>query len=70
MKMFKVELVLEEGKWDERYVMKIIHNGEVIDEYYDGGEPEDNSFVRDWNWVPGVIEEAYRLGFEDCEKGL
>ena len=49
-------------------MMKVIHNGKVIEEYYDGGEPEDNSFVRDWSWVPDAIEKAYKLGIEDCEK--
>lgn len=23
----------------------------------DGGEPEDNSFFRDWNWVPGLLNK-------------
>ena len=68
--MFKVTLELEESRWDDRYVMKVIHNGKVIEEQYDGGEPEDSSFVRDWNWVPDMIEKAYKLGFEDCERGL
>lgn len=31
----------------------------------DGGEPEDQSLVRDWDWVPVRLEEAYRLGFAD-----
>jgi len=66
--MLKTTLELEESKWDDRYVMRIIHNGEIIQEEYDGGEPEDSSFVRDWNWVPSAIEKAYKLGFEDGEK--
>ena len=54
-----------EDKWEPRYILKIEHNGELIDEYWDGGEPEDNTFVRDWNWVPGMIERAYKLGLKD-----
>ena len=67
--MLKVILELEDNKWQDRYVMKVIYNGEIIEEYYDGGEPEDNSFVRDWNWVPGMIEKAYKLGIEDGKNG-
>ena len=67
--MLEAKLEYEESKWEGRYVLKIIHNGEIIDEYYDGGEPEDNSFVRDWNWVPGIIEKAYKLGIEDMKNG-
>lgn len=28
----------------------------------DGGEPEDNSFVRDWCWVAKALADAYWLG--------
>lgn len=31
----------------------------------DGGEPEDNSFVRDGSWIAGALTEAYAKGFED-----
>ena len=56
----------EESKWEPRCILE--HNGEIIDEYWDGGEPEDNSFYRDWGWVPGAIEKAYKLGLEDGKK--
>ena len=57
-----------ENKWEPRCILEIVHNGKVIDEYYDGGEPEDNSFYRDWGWVPGAIEQAYKLGLKDGKK--
>lgn len=31
----------------------------------DGGEPEDQSFYRDWKWVPKALLEAYAFGLED-----
>lgn len=31
----------------------------------DGGEPEDQSLVRDWSWVRDALEESYRQGYED-----
>ena len=31
-------------------------------EYWDGGEPEDNSFGRDWKWIEGELRNAYEQG--------
>lgn len=28
----------------------------------DGGEPEDQTFSRDWAWVPRALNEAFQLG--------
>jgi hypothetical protein len=28
----------------------------------DGGEPEDQTFSRDWGWVTGALQDAYQLG--------
>ncbi len=28
----------------------------------DGGEPEDNSFRRDWSWVAPALAQAFELG--------
>lgn len=30
--------------------------GEVVG--YDGGEPEDNTFRRDWAWVPKLLNKV------------
>ena len=51
--------------YDEIYALVKFVNGqprEVI--AFDGGEPEDNSFIRDWAWVPTALEQAYNEGFE------
>jgi hypothetical protein len=62
------EYLIEERilyKYQYRYALVICEpeTGRVIDTYYDGGEPEDQTFVRDWDWVPKVIEVAYKAGY-------
>lgn len=32
----------------------------------DGGEPEDNSFRRDWSWVPTALLAAYDRGLNEA----
>lgn len=68
MKPFEVTLTDIDD--DDRYrsTMRIVHQGKVIQEETDGGEPEDNSFTRDWSWVPAAIEKAYALGVEDTHR--
>ena len=65
--MLKVKFKEVKGH-DYRTCMEVHYNGEVIREEYDGGEPEDNSFFRDWAWIAGAIEEAYKLGLKDGRK--
>ncbi len=43
-------------------VLYIEWNGKVIFSEQDRGEPEDNSFVRDYSWIKQQLEEAYNLG--------
>lgn len=31
----------------------------------DGGEPEDNYFCRDWDWIEAALLQAYQKGLED-----
>jgi hypothetical protein len=64
-KIFELKVESVETDWDFRTVMKVYHKGKLIAEHSDGGEPEDNSFGRDWNWVPGLIEKVYFLGVRD-----
>lgn len=52
-----------ESRWDDRDALFEVIDGQptrLID--VDGGEPEDNSFRRDWGWVPGELQKAYELG--------
>ena len=46
------------------YELQIYVDGILIDCYYDFGEPEDNSFVRDYAWVSKELEKAYKLGYQ------
>lgn len=52
----------EDGRFQSTLVIDV--DG-VIAEYMDGGEPEDNSFNRDWDWVPTELERAYKQGLKD-----
>jgi hypothetical protein len=31
----------------------------------DGGEPEDNSFLRDGSWIAPALTKMYRRGYDD-----
>lgn len=55
------------GDW--RGYMTISHDGVVLERYCDGGEPEDNSFGRDWSWVKKELVRAYELGKKDASGG-
>ena len=44
----------------------IIEDNERVETYSDAGEPEDQSFYRDWNWVLGELEKAYAAGLRDA----
>ena len=62
--MFKLEM--KEGTDDNDYRSQLIitdNDGER--EYWDGGEPEDNLFYRDWYWVYTELEKAYKTGLAD-----
>jgi hypothetical protein len=65
-----LEVSVEKDETYRRWVhcLKVIHNGEVIAEEFDAGEPEDNSFIRDYKWVAPLIKQAYELGLQDGKK--
>jgi hypothetical protein len=60
----------ENEEYEPRIKMSVYHNDEIVLTSIDGGEPEDNTFGRDWAWVPGAIEMAYRLGREDAAAAI
>jgi uncharacterized lipoprotein NlpE involved in copper resistance len=45
--------------------LQVVRDGTVIREEADCGEPEDQSFCRDWSWVETALREAYAFGLED-----
>lgn len=48
----------------ERQVM-IIEHPDHSAKYLDAGEPEDNTFYRDWYWIQEELMKAYELGLDD-----
>jgi hypothetical protein len=64
--MEKRRYIVEQSEMNDDYRSKltIIVDNEVSNEFWDGGEPEDNYFFRDWGWVASELERAYKLGFE------
>ena len=65
--MYRTKLQLDKDSWNYRTKMTITDDtGER--EYYDGGEPEDNSFGRDWSWVTTELQKAYEQGLVDGRK--
>ncbi len=64
--MANFEVVVGEFNDDaECSKLTVVHNGKEVLEAYDGGEPEDRYFFRNFGWVPEAIEKAYALGVED-----
>ncbi len=66
---YEIELRDDDERPDERQVLVIRRNGKIIREHYDHGEPEDNSFCRDWGWVVGALRAAYAFGVSDAAPG-
>lgn len=62
----KYKVTFRTNEYDEyRTVLVITHNGKELEDYGDGGEPEDNSFGRDYSWIATELRRAYDLGFHD-----
>lgn len=58
---------LEPVENDSRYRNRlIITDDDGESEHWDGGEPEDNSFLRDWSWVADELRNAYEQGKKDA----
>lgn len=56
--------------WDEEYrTPLVIEDDEGVRGYIDRGEPEDNSFGRDWSWVGVELIKAYEQGLKDGKEG-
>lgn len=64
--MYEISMDVDDNGYECRTTLKIkTEHGEET--YYDGGEPEDNSFGRDWSWVPYELRRAYEKGLEDAK---
>ena len=66
MSKLKVEVIeSNRDKYDYPSELVVTHDGKEISRHSDCGEPEDNTFNRDWDWIVGEILGAYRLGLQD-----
>lgn len=45
----------ESNGWSSRTVLIDTETGEQVGQ--DGGEPEDQTFRRDWSWVPQLLNQ-------------
>lgn len=52
--------------WEDEYVMCIVDTEAKISLGTDGGEPEDQSFSRDWSWVVGAMNAAHAKGVREA----
>lgn len=54
---------------DGGHVLVIEVNGKLDMWYTDKGEPEDNTFGRDYGWIVRELREAYAQGLSDGREG-
>lgn len=59
------EIKFEDCGDEGRSALIILHDGKEVARHYDGGEPEDNFFFRDWSWVGDALLTAYNYGLID-----
>lgn len=68
---FSVDLLEGRKDWrsgEPRGRLLVISDGEEIIDQEDGGEPEDQTFGRDWAWVPDAIRRAYETGLQHARE--
>lgn len=51
---------------DEAKYLVVRHNEKIIFVESDAMEPEDARFSRDLNWIKGIIELVYKIGYQDA----
>lgn len=61
----RLKIELEADEHGERTTLTVTYDGVPLAEHWDCGEPEDNSFGRDWSWVPDLIEQVYEIGLAE-----
>ena len=63
---YQVEIV-DDQEYDYRSILIATHNNKIVVKEYDHGEPEDNSFYRDYKWVKQALLDAYAAGLSDYD---
>lgn len=67
---YEVNIKELDGEYsDGRNILTITHDGQEIEDYVDGGEPEDNSFHRSYYWITRELRRAYEFGLQDGKNG-
>lgn len=51
-----------------RACVAVLSDGKVR-YHWDGGEAEDNLYLRDWGWVAPALDNAYEAGLRDARSG-
>lgn len=68
---FLVDSLPDNGSGKEYATYLIIkHNETILAVESDAMEREDAVFHRDLSWIKQALETAYKLGYEDAEKGV
>jgi hypothetical protein len=63
----KVERAKDERGESDYRNMLVITDDTGSRDYWDYGEPEDNSFHRDWKWIAAELKRAYEQGKADAD---
>lgn len=67
---FVVEMHDKESPYGEFFTeLVVLYDGKTILRESDRGEPEDQTFGRNWSWVDSIIMKAYQLGLKDGKCG-
>lgn len=63
---YKFDPKNEMPEWMKEHSCLIVsYDGKVISCNFDGGQIEDQTLNRDRDWVSGVVQKAYEIGFEE-----
>lgn len=60
----------ESPNYDDGVARLVISVDGVENCHYDHGEPEDNTFFRDWSWVEEELKRAYELGRQHASEEI
>lgn len=62
--------VIDDNERGFGHVFQVYHFDRLIAEETDYGEPEDNSFTRDYAWIVKLVKTIYDAGYTDGLKGI
>lgn len=65
----KYSVTVRTGDLNYYHELVILRNGQEMSVYTDCGQPEDNSFFRDYDWIQRELMRAYDAGVSDGVNG-